>query len=59
MAQLTEGTRFGVYNGDAKGTVIEANTQVVKYNYDHALETVWERPRKDFDSNTFLLEGKN
>lgn len=51
--------RFGVFNGDAKGTVVSINTQIVSYTFDHALETVYEHDRKWFNSNTFALETAN
>jgi hypothetical protein len=50
------GGRFGVYNGDAKGTVLSINSQEVAYAFDHALETPYSHDRKWFDSNTFTLE---
>lgn len=58
MATLSTGYRFGVYNGDAKGTVLSATSQNVSYTYDHDLEKVWDRDRKDFEKNTFPLEAK-
>lgn len=51
--------RFGVYNGDAKGTVVSINTQNVEYTFDHAPETIYEHDRKWFNSTTYPLEGAN
>ena len=56
MAQLTEGTRFRVYNGDAKGTVISANTQNGSYKFDHDLEVVHTLDRKHFENITHSHE---
>lgn len=53
---ITEGHRFRVYNGDAKGTVHSANTQNVVYSFDHDLETKHELDRKKFESITYPLE---
>lgn len=57
---IKEGYRFGVYNGDAKGTVKTANTQRVEYSFDHSLEVTWDQDRKNFEANTFpLVESNN
>lgn len=50
--QLEAGTRFRVYNGDAKGTIVQANTQNVSYNFDHDLEVTHTVDRKHFESFT-------
>ena len=52
------GGRFGVYNGDAKGTVKSIDSQNVEYSFDHDLETVHTHSRLWFDNNTFALEAK-
>ena len=57
MSYKQVGARFGVYNGDAKGTVISINTQEVTYKFDHDLETTHEHSRTWFDSHTFALES--
>lgn len=46
------GTRFGVYNGDAKGTVLGSTSDEVTYHFDHDLETVWTHSRKWYEENT-------
>lgn len=53
------GARFGVYNGDAKGTLLSINTQEVTYNFDHEPEKVWTHSRPWYNENTFALEGAN
>lgn len=52
------GQRFGVYNGDAKGTVISINKDDVAYKFDHDLETTQVHSRLWFDNNTFPLAPK-
>ncbi len=48
--------RFGVFNGDAKGTVVSANTQEVAYQFDHDMgEKTHVHSRLWFDKNTFPL----
>jgi hypothetical protein len=48
--------RFGVFNGDAKGTVVSINSQEVTYTFDHDLETIYEHSRKWFNSSTYGLD---
>ena len=50
------GARFGVYNGDAKGTLISINSQNVAYNFDHDLETTHVHTRQWYEDHTFALE---
>lgn len=53
------GQRFGVYNGDAKGTVIDIDSQSVHYRYDHDVpEKSHVHSRTWFDSSTFPLAAK-
>lgn len=52
------GQRFGVYNGDAKGTLLSVTSQEVTYRFDHDLEVVHSHSRLWFDNNTFPLKGK-
>ena len=52
------GDRFGVYNGDAKGTLKSINTQEVTYAFDHELETTHSHSRDWFDKHTYALEVK-
>ena len=49
------GQRFGVYNGDAKATLISVNSQDVVYNFDHELEKIHSHSRLWFDAHTFPL----
>lgn len=56
--KIETGYRFGNYNCNSKGTVISATSQNVSYTFDHDLEKVWDRERKDFEKNTFPLEAK-
>lgn len=56
MSHKNAGARFGVYNGDAKGTLISINTQEVTYSFDHDFEVTHSHSRDWYDSHTFALE---
>jgi len=50
---LKVGQRFSVFNGDAQGTIVAANSVEVAYRYDHSIETVWTTDPKHFNSFTY------
>lgn len=50
-------SRFAVFNGDAKGTVIEADSKNVTYFFDHDIKKVWVRDLKDHEKNTYPIES--
>jgi len=50
---MVAGQRFGVFNGDAKGTILSANTLEVSFRYDHDLEKIWSTDAKHFNSFTY------
>lgn len=56
---MKTGYRFGVYNGDAKGTVTSINTQRVEYTFDHAPEITHDHDRKWLNEHTYPLEVAN
>ena len=55
MEHHKAGARFGVYNGDAKGTVKSIDSQNVEYSFDHDVETTYSHSRLWFNSNTFAI----